>query len=136
MNLLSKTLLPSIAIFLFAIGCTKEQEVAPNFSEIIVGEWELTELVEPAQFFDTLWHEEPSPELNRICFQRDSIVIFKFILIDELGTYYVNEADNEISFFTNHNFSWRILDYTETEFSVSLGVGREGPMKRRYGKVE
>ena len=134
MNQLSKILLPSIAIFLFAIGCTKEQEIAPSFSEIIVGEWQLTEAVEPAMFFDTLWHEVTSPELSNICFQRDSVVFFKFL--NETGSYYINEADNEISFFTNHNFSWRILDYTETEFSISLGVGREGPMKRRYGKVE
>ena len=136
MNQLSKILLSFIPIFFFVTGCTKEQEVATNFSAILVGEWHLTELVEPAQFFDTLWHENEFPEGGNICFQKDSIVTFKFVLVDRIGTYYVNEADNEISFFTNHNFSWQILDYTETEFSVFLGNGREGPMKRRYGKVE
>ena len=124
-----------ILLVLFGIGCSKENTRPMSLAEIIIGQWQLKESVEPGTYGDANWHEPNNPELNEVCFRRDSSVLFKHgEFAERLGKYHVIENDT-IYFTVNWDFIWTVIDFNENELTVSLGTSPEGETKRKFTKI-
>ena len=134
--LLLKNIYPLIFILLilFDVSCSKENIESTNLAEILIGEWKLTEIVDVAIHGDGDWHEYSFPELGRTVFQKDSVIMEYMSFAEERGTYKV--SNDTIYFSILWNFAWIVIDFDDTELTVSTGKGVEGETKRRYTKVD
>ena len=130
-----KSPLNFLLIIIFVLGCSKDNLESANLAEIIIGEWKLKELVEPGTFGDAKWHGFQDPATGIVFFNKDSTVVLDYnSFAEELGTYHVIENDT-IYFTINWDFIWTVIDFNESELTVSLGTSPEGETKRRYTKI-
>ena len=124
-----------LLLIFFVFGCNKDNSEPSNLSEILIGEWQLKESVEPSIYGDINWHEPNNPELNEVCFQQNSFTSFKYGSFgEEMGIYSV--SNDTIFFSILWDFNWVVTDFDESELTVSLGTSPEGETKRRYTKIK
>ncbi len=131
-----------LLLLLLITQCSKESIQPLSIEEKLIGTWELREMLNFNTYNDTLWHDVPPPYF-KIIFKSNSTFHTEFPLEiykeeEEQGIYEVRRtgADIGISFKSQTQYGWRIIDFKSNRLTVGLGQGRELEVKIKYYKIE